>query len=56
MPSSAPQLQAPLFWQICTLGWLGGLLSLLYPLPALTGLGILIFTDERLSGDRKSVV
>jgi len=29
MLSSAPPLQAPLFWQICTLGWLGGLLSLL---------------------------
>ena len=54
MPSSAPPLQAPLFWQICTLGWLGGLLSLLYLLPALTGLGILIVTDERLSGPAAS--
>jgi competence protein ComEC len=32
------------------LGWLGGLLTLLYPLPALAGLGILLFTDERLVG------
>jgi len=36
---STPPLQAPLFWQICVLGWIGGLLSLLYPLPVLTGLG-----------------
>jgi competence protein ComEC len=50
MPSSAPPLQAPLFWQVCTLGWIGGLLSLLYPLPALAGLTILFFTDERLFG------
>ena len=50
MPSAAPPLQAPLFWQICVFGWLGGLLTLLYPLPALAGLGILILTDERLSG------
>jgi len=50
MFSSAPPLQAPLFWQHCVLGWLGGLLTLLYPLPALAGLVILIFTDERLVG------
>ncbi|MCL1986069.1 MAG: ComEC/Rec2 family competence protein [Betaproteobacteria bacterium] len=49
MPSSAPSLQAPLFWQLCVLGWLGGLLSLLYPLPALAGLVILLLTDERLA-------
>ena len=48
MSSSAPPLQAPLFWQHCVLGWLGGLLTLLYPLPALAGLVVLVFTDERL--------
>ncbi|MDR2695026.1 MAG: ComEC/Rec2 family competence protein [Deltaproteobacteria bacterium] len=50
MPCSAPPLQAPLFRQICVFGWLGGLLSLLYPLPALAGLGILLFADGRLFG------
>ena len=50
MPYAAPPLQAPLFWQLCVLGWLGGLFTLLYPLPALTGLGILLFTDDRLFG------
>ena len=50
MLSTAPPLQAPLFWQICVLGWLGGVFSLLYPLPALAGLGVLLCADSRLFG------
>lgn len=43
-----PPLQAPLFWQVCLVFWIGGVLSAVWPLPGLCCLALLCWLDTRL--------
>ncbi|MBQ3060801.1 MAG: ComEC/Rec2 family competence protein [Desulfovibrio sp.] len=43
-----PPLQAPLLWQIYFLFWIAGILSAVWPLPALACALLLLFLDRRL--------